>query len=104
MKRSIFKYEIPTPNPGTYISTVTMPVGAKILSVGEQGSKLVLWAEVFLDGRTKDRLIRVVGTGWNLDDIDPDCKYPHLGTFLGTVQFRDGSGLVFHVFDLGEWP
>jgi len=100
--RSIFKFTVPTGDHRTFVSAVPMHSGAKVLSAGCQGSDLVIWAEVLSDSPIVTRKIRVIGTGWNLDTIDGDCNHPFLGNFIGTVQFRDGTGLVFHLFDLGE--
>lgn len=94
--RSIFKYQIDVPprDSKVYITEVKMYSGARILSVGTQNGWPYLWAEVFFGGPKATRLIRVVGTGFDLDAIDGP-----LGTFLGTVQYE---GLVFHIFDCGE--
>lgn len=76
-------------------SLVSMPLGAKILSVGVQQGMLCLWAKVHskpVVGTT--RLIYVRGTGQVLGKA-AGAKY------VGTVQIHDEQR-VFHVFDGGE--
>lgn len=84
MKKVIFKYAV---NP--YTETM-LPVGAEILSVGEQDGQIVLWAIV--DSTVSQfvgRRIYTVPTGTH--------NIPENGNFLGTVQMK--SGLVFHFFE-----
>ena len=70
--------------------TVEMPLGAEVISIGEQGAGCVLWALVDSDEpiRTKRSFV-VAGTGHTIDKP--------LGRFIGTVQFR--NGLVFHFWE-----
>jgi len=69
---------------------IEMPCGAKLMSVAFQGNDLKLWAQIE-DGRTPEiRLVRVVGTGHEIDAAD---------RFVGTAFHP--IGLVFHVFDCG---
>lgn len=75
--------------------TVDMPIGARVLSVGTQGTsfdrKLVVWAHVpDSTAKTEERHFFVLGTGndipWRLEE----------STFIGTVQM---GALVWHVWD-----
>jgi hypothetical protein len=68
----------------------TTPLGSKILSVGQQAGRLVVWALVdTLEPGFEEHVFNVVSTG--------DMRTPaELGEFLGTVQFP--SGFVQHVF------
>ena len=89
----VFKYEV---IPLELVS-ISMPIGAKILSIGAQGSSVVLWALV--DERLKEetRIFYGAPTG---SDLPEDAR-----VFLGTAQVTYGSelaglGLVFHVFEM----
>ena len=75
-----------------------MPVGAKVISIGNQKETLCLWAVVGTPVKKRElRRFRVAGTGHPLD-----VGFP-VGRFLGTAQFADGQ-LVFHVFDAANIP
>lgn len=76
--------------------TVTMPVGANILSVQDQVGGLQLWAIVNPDAEREQRVIEIVGTGNPMVDIEKE----NLARFhIATVQVR-GVALVWHVFEL----
>lgn len=76
--------------------TVTMPVGANILSVQDQAGGLQLWAIVNPDAEREQRVIEIVGTGNPMVDIEKE----DLARFhIATVQVRGGA-LVWHVFEL----
>ena len=76
--------------------TVTMPVGANILSVQDQAGGLQLWAIVNPDAEREQRVIEIVGTGNPMADVDKE----DLARFhIATVQVRGGA-LVWHVFEL----
>ncbi len=90
--KKIFKYHI------DYTSeSMSLPVGAIILSVGMQKDKLMLWAIVEYDDDkrktvpTEERLIRILGTG---QDLTPEMEH---GKFIGTVF---NGPFVWHVFEL----
>jgi hypothetical protein len=71
--------------------TVSMPKGAKILSLQVQNDIPCLWALVDEDMEWREnRVFRIFGTG-HVFAASP-------GTFLGTVQLMEGA-LVFHVFE-----
>lgn len=83
--RKVFKYTI------TAECGIEMPIGAEILSCGEQGADLVIWALVNPDEPEKEiRDFVAVYTGHPLPELDMN--------FIGTVQSRD-SILVYHIFE-----
>lgn len=76
------------------LNEVSMPVGARLLTVQVQGSAPCLWAEVETCLPKRLRLIHVRGTG---HDMDYAAGCPYVGSF----QLLAGQ-LVFHVLD-GGW-
>lgn len=77
----------------------SLPVGAKVLSVGNQREQLCLWFEV---NTTKDlpktrHYFRTAGTGHPVNVPHP-IDAVKVGRFVGTVFFSDGE-LVFHVYE-----
>lgn len=79
--RKIVKYEIA---PG---KRVPMPKGASILSVGEVGMKICLWAAVDPEAPIEEYDIRILGD----DDELPESMWAP--RFLGTIQV-DTLGLA----------
>lgn len=96
--RMIWKFTVPHPMSR---DDVFMPPGARILAVGEQNNRLVVWAEVDPRSTQVKRAIRVYPTGSEVlrDDV-----------YIGTVQVRgeipghpgEHTELVWHVYDGGE--
>lgn len=85
----IYKYELKVES----IQTVTMQIGAKILSVVEQHGQIVLYALV--DRRVKgieDVGIVILGTGHEVTDETLDGF-----KFIDTVKLDNGDS-IFHVF------
>lgn len=84
--KTILKYPIP-PTPGDFVS---LPAGARILSVQMQAGRPQMWALVDPDAIESPtlRAIAVFGTGSPIEG-DP-------GQYLAT--FQDGP-FVWHVFD-----
>lgn len=83
--QTIYKYRINTSE-----SSVDLPEGAEILSVGEQDNRVYLWARVDTDKPLVPRRIYVIGTGFSLD----------LGTeprYVGTVHMP--TGFVWHIYE-----
>ena len=83
--KTIYKYEVLP-----YNTPTLLPDGAKILSVGEQDSRIYIWALV--DADVLDRTPRSIiayGTGHQMDNAE------HV--FIGTVLMA--NGLVFHFFE-----
>ena len=88
MPAAVFKYILETAD----ISTVKMPMGAKILSVGAQRQNICVWALV--DPSIEEEEVhgfRIFGTGHPMPE-DP-------GLFLGSVHM-DNSRFIFHVFKI----
>jgi len=89
----VFKYTLQV----TDSQVVSMPLGAKILSIqvqprhGSNQSDLQLWAQVDPELIKRDRHIRIFGTGHDISD-DLDLEY------LGTFQVGGGA-MVFHAFE-----
>jgi hypothetical protein len=82
---TIYKYTI------SRSGVVEMPVGAKILHVGCQGSEIMLWAEVDTGNANENRLFEVFGTGFQIPiDIGVSRKY------LATVFV---GSFVWHVYE-----
>jgi hypothetical protein len=72
----------------TDLQTVEMPVRGQILSAGNQGGVLTLWALVDTREPLGPRIIEIIGTG------NPIETAPRV--FIGTVQMPP---FVWHVFD-----
>lgn len=84
---SVYKY----PLDAVLEQTISLPIGAKILSIGlDPKGDVVMWAIVDLDVESEDRIFHVIGTGWPISG-DVGCL-----DFLGTFLVED---LVFHVFE-----
>lgn len=83
---TIYKYQIPV----TDEQTLRLPLGAKILSCGNQFENLCIWALIDKSQKnTEDKIIRIYGTGHDIPNL--------FQSFLGTVIFDQGR-LIFHVF------
>lgn len=84
----IFKYELKVDD----IQFVSIPKGAKLLTVQTQRNIPCLWAMVDPDEEKEDIRIFMLGTGHIIDDSDiQDMQY------IGTFQMYGGY-LVFHAF------
>jgi hypothetical protein len=81
----VFKYAAPLDD--TF--EVRLPVGAQILSVGEQGVGLYFWALVNPDADMQTRRFHWRRTGHQADGV---------GRFVGTVLVQGGAR-VFHLFE-----
>jgi hypothetical protein len=68
---------------------VMVPIGATILSVGNQSDDIYMWALVDPDAVQEPVRPVIVGTG---HEVPADA-----GPFIGTVILHDGA-LVLHVF------
>lgn len=82
----IYKYTLEDPT-----STVQMPEGAKVLSAHAQNESVCVWALVDPSKPMTLRTFKIIGTGWDIEDVT------HL-EFIGTVLLSGGR-LVFHVFE-----
>ena len=87
MKR-VLKYTV---NPNDEV--IEMPLNAKIISAGAQGSDIVIWAEVTEGDTVGLRDVVAMPTGFVT--FKESVGY----TFIDTVQIL-AEGLVFHVYEL----
>lgn len=87
---TIWKYPLET----TEMQFLSMPRGARILSVQAQSGKPCIWALVNPDADKGKRHIRIYSTGHRVDER-------FVGEFVGTYQLQGGA-IVFHVFDIGD--
>ena len=88
--RTIHKFQIPA----SEFPTITMPVGAEVLSAKSQrGNDITLWALVETNAEMAKRTFVVVGTGHPMPCIERDRL-----RFIDTVLLAEGA-LVFHVFE-----
>jgi len=94
MSKTIYKFHL---NPGTNV--VPMAKGATLLSVQMQNNLITVWALVDNPAAESMRHIMVLGTGWEVEDVESSTIIA--SRFLGTVQLMGGAR-VFHVFDIGE--
>ena len=89
MKR-IYKYQIQPTELEDQV-TVSMPVGAKVLSVQVQKGIVCLWVLINTKEKVDEfREFNVVGTGHDIDF--------NTNKFVGTFQLMEGN-LVFHLFE-----
>lgn len=84
--KKIFKYPIDLIDK----QTIFMPKGAVILTVQIQMNRACIWSMVEPDKPNEKRVIRVIGTGHEIQDRN--LKY------IGTIQQFDGE-LILHVFE-----
>ena len=87
--KTVYKYMLETCDE----QRVTMSTGAELLTVQVQHGVPCIWARVDIDPLVPQvqRLIRMRGTGHQNAN----------GVYVATFQYQ--FGLVFHVFDGGEW-
>jgi hypothetical protein len=87
--RKIYKYEL-TPGNIQHQMKAEIPHDAIILSVGTQGGKVVVWADVDVDSYERTMYFFGIPTG---EESPENCE------FLNTITFNNGWGnFVFHVF------
>lgn len=74
---------------------IDMPEGAEILSIQLQNGIPVLWAMVSPDFPKEKRVIRMIGTGHEVNPCEP--LY-----FINTIQFYPDlcTCIVFHFFEI----
>lgn len=89
---SVWKFELTSMGP----CSLLMPEGAEILTIGEQGGGLHLWARVNTEAPLEERRFWVAGTGHS---VPGDPEIPYLGT-----AFFAGGALVWHVFEVPFTP
>ena len=95
MVMEIWRFEIDSKQgrlaPNGIIMDITMPIGAKILSVQTKRGVPQMWALVDPKAKTRTRRFRIFGTG---EPIPYVYEYKYLGTFLVTQEM-----LVWHIFE-----
>jgi hypothetical protein len=69
---------------------IPMPGGAEILTVQMQDDEPTVWARVEPNRPLADRVLVIVGTGW---EVPADA-----GRYIGTWQTTTGQ-FVFHLFE-----
>lgn len=84
MARTIWKFTLNS----NMDQPVQMPGNSKILTAQMQDGKICLWATVTPGVPIGQRLIKIYGTGWDMDTT--------IHPYIATVQ--DGA-LVWHIFD-----
>jgi len=72
---------------------ISMPKDTIILTAGEQGESIYIWAEVDPNASTELRTFEVFGTG-----SDMYCDMGIGRKYIGTAILRNGR-LVFHVYE-----
>lgn len=74
---------------------INIPEGSKILKIGvQEGTNISMWCMVNPDASKIDRLIKIHGTGQDIQTEYPEDAY------VGSVQL---DGYVWHIFDEGEY-
>lgn len=83
--RRVFKYPIDS----SFVSTLKVPKGSKLLYVGNQKENLYAWVEITTSKETELIRLRCVTTGEDflLDSFE----------YVGTVLFHTGN-FVLHVY------
>ena len=91
MAQRIWKYNLTESNP-----VLTMPEGARVLSVQLQRDDICLWAMIDDAAMSTqvERRFRIHGTGHVIENGDALV-------YVGTVQMCEGS-LVLHVFEVSR--
>lgn len=87
---TIYKYDVPVKGE----ATVDMPEGARVLSVGLQGSSPKIWALVDPRAPMRPRRFAWRGTGHPATDVADE-------RFIGTVHLLEGE-VVAHLFERKE--
>lgn len=91
--KTVYKYDLPMPGTSDDTFAITLPAGARPLTVRLQHGEPKLWAVVTPDNEPLPFTIRVAGTGHPLG--------PGGHAYLGTVQLGGGD-LVFHYFSVDD--
>ena len=87
----VFKYRLPEFNEGSF--SLSLPEGAKILTVQVHQDWPNIWALVSPDNPDEIRKFLLTGTGREIRE--KDLRY------IGTVQEKDGE-YVWHLFEVGK--
>lgn len=84
----IWKYTLPVSDH----PVVSMPKGARVLSVDVQHGDVQVWVLVDPEAPTELRKFRMAGTGHSLEKEIESLR------FIGTVQMMGGN-LIWHIFE-----
>jgi hypothetical protein len=93
---TIWKYDLPIRDEGHAVGwdgayRLTMPVGARPLSVGVQAGKAVMWALVDEDAPLALKTFSIVATG-------RPAPSRAESRFIGTLELA-GGGIILHFFE-----
>lgn len=89
--KAVWKFALPGD-----LNEIEMPIGAEVLSVGQQHGKPCLWALCDMENKRKElRKFRTVGTGTGFDDT---CRF--VGRFTFKLDDMAETILEWHVFEV----
>jgi len=94
-EREVWKFEVPPGEVHGHGSTVSMPSGAQIISVGTQSTIVFIWAIVDPEAQLTERRLGYFPTGSPL----PAWDYVGTAHVLNPDRPALGSWLVWHVFE-----
>jgi len=87
--KKVFKYELNA----LRVQHRPLPAGAEILTVGQMGGSIFVWALVDPHAQGyDDHVLEVYGTGHEIEK-------PEGLRYIGTTFDTNGSPLVFHIFE-----
>ena len=89
--KTIWKYKI------EMLLSIEMPIGAKIVYVGEQDNMICLWAIVDTEKKNESRFFRAYCTGEKIEN--PHREPGNEDNYVGTVLL-DGGNFVLHVYEM----
>jgi hypothetical protein len=92
--REVWKYKVPVGEVHGANSTISMPEGAQIVSVGTQWAEVWVWAIVDPQRPRVERRLGYFATGGQL----PDWDYVGTAHIIGRDPLA-GSAYVWHVFE-----
>jgi hypothetical protein len=89
----VYKYPLPNPLGALQRTELTLPFGAKILSIQRQAGRYFLWALVDPSHSLVFRVVWSVGTGYPIDYPFSHIEAEHLAT-----THEPDTGYVWHWF------
>ena len=95
--KMIYKYPLGLDIHHNAVYEIEMPKAAKILDIQMQGTMPVIWAIVNPNHKKRKYVFHVFGTGFEMPDYDKK-----LYDYVGTVQQKGITTLVWHVFEVHE--
>lgn len=90
--KTIYKYPLIVDD----LQILTLPKGAKVLTVQTQGPMPMLWAMVDPEEVGEEVIIETLGTGQLIKTLPEGTQREYISTY----QLSKGA-LVFHVFKIG---